>query len=244
VNRSDGSLVGSTFVIFDGRRVMDAASAAELLARMLGEGHGLACRLTDGVVELPEARLRIAVDTPDLQPNGVIVRVPIGVNHPAWGEVFAWDQAVGVGGDDRNPLVAAAYDWLHNVFPVFAAYAMPGHDLAANVYSEERTDGRRTARIHYGPLSFRDFGGLGDATREAAIGRPPTMVVAERLLDGYALPDRPLWWYTFAARMPDGPIEEVTLVNGDAGDSLKGIADHLPWEGYGSFKSWALIAPR
>jgi hypothetical protein len=77
---------------------MDAASAAELLARMFAEGHGLACRRDDGVVELPEAGLRIAVGTPDLQPNGLVVRVPIGVNHPAWGEVFAWDQAVGVGG--------------------------------------------------------------------------------------------------------------------------------------------------
>lgn len=68
--------------------------------------------------------------TPDPQPNGLVVRLPIGVNDPAWGEVFAWDQAVGVG--DRDPVVAAAYDWLHNVFPVFAAYALPGHGLAAN----------------------------------------------------------------------------------------------------------------
>jgi hypothetical protein len=106
-----------------------------------------------------------------------------------------------------------------------------------------RFDGRRAARIHYGPLVFRDFGGLGDATRRAAVDRPPSMVVAERLFNGYALPDRPLWWYSFAARMPDGPIEEVTLVNGDAGDSLAGIAEHLPWEGHGSVKPWALIAP-
>jgi hypothetical protein len=222
---------------------MDAASTAEVLARMFAEGHGLACRHDGGVVELPEAGLRIGVDAPDLQPNGVVVRVPIGVNHPAWGEVFAWDQAVGVGGDDRDPVVAAAYDWLHNVFPVFAAYALPGHELAANVHTEVRSDGRRKARIHYGPLAFRDFGGLGDATRRAAIDRPPSMVVAERLFDGYALPDRPLWWYTFAARMPDGPIEEVTLANGDAGESLAGVAGHLPWEGHGAVKSWALLAP-
>ncbi|WP_433178156.1 hypothetical protein [Actinoallomurus sp. CA-150999] len=44
--------------------------------------------------------------------------MPIGVNHPAWGEVFVWDQAVGVGGGERDPVVAAAYDWLYNVFPV------------------------------------------------------------------------------------------------------------------------------
>ncbi|MCO5994788.1 hypothetical protein [Actinoallomurus rhizosphaericola] len=222
---------------------MDAASAAELLARMFGEGHGLACRLDNNVVELPEARLRIAVDIPDLQPNGVVVRMPIGVNHPAWGEVFAWDQAVGVGGEDRHPVVAAAYDWLHYVFPVFAAYAMPGHGLAANVHTETRFDGRRAAKIHYGPIAIRDFGGLTETTQQAAADRSPTMVVAERLFTGYALPDRPLWWYTFAARMPSGPIEEVTLVNGDGGDSLKGISDHLPWEGHGSVKSWALIAP-
>ncbi|GAA0345473.1 hypothetical protein NE235_28725 [Actinoallomurus spadix] len=222
---------------------MDAASAAELLARMFGEGHGLACRLDGNVVELPDAGLRVAVDTPDLQPNGVIVRVPIGVNHPAWGDVFAWDQAVGVGGDDRHPVAAAAYEWLHHVFPVFAAYALPGHELAANVHTETRNDGRRPARIHYGPIAIRNFGGLGEVTQRAVADRSPTMVVAERLFDGYALPDRPLWWYTFAARMPDGPIEEVTLVNGDGGDSLRGISDHLPWEGHGSVKSWALLVP-
>lgn len=222
---------------------MDAASAAELLARMFGEGHGLACRLDGVVVELPDAGLRVAVDAPELQPNGLVVRLPIGVNHPSWGKVFAWDQAVGIGQADRDPAAVAAHDWLHNVFPVFAAYAMPGHELARNVHSDVRFDGQRAARIHYGPLAFRDFGGLGEATRRAAIDRPPSMVVAERLFDGYALPDRPLWWYTYAAHTPNGPIEEVTLANGDAGAALAGIAGHLPWEGHGSVKSWALIAP-
>ncbi|MEV0401954.1 hypothetical protein [Actinoallomurus sp. NPDC050550] len=45
---------------------MDAARGAELVARMFGEGHGLACRLDGGVVELPDAGLRFAVETPDL----------------------------------------------------------------------------------------------------------------------------------------------------------------------------------
>ncbi|WP_433178158.1 hypothetical protein [Actinoallomurus sp. CA-150999] len=45
---------------------MDAARVAEPVARMSGEGHGLACRLDGGVVELPDAGLRFAVETPDL----------------------------------------------------------------------------------------------------------------------------------------------------------------------------------
>ena len=223
---------------------MDAAGARDLLVRMCAEGHGLACRYDRGTIELPEAGLRIAVGSPDMQPNGQVVRLPIGVNHPAWGEVFAWDQAVGIGGGRYpHPVVNAVSDWLHNVFSVFAAYAIPDHELAANVHSETRFDGRRVARVHYGPVAFRDFGGLGEVTRQAATERPPSMVVAERLFTGYALPDRPVWWYTFVASMRNGPIEEVTLANGNVGDSLAGIAEHLPWEGYGSIKSWALIAP-
>jgi hypothetical protein len=47
---------------------MDTARAAELVARMFGEGHGLACRLDGGVVELPDVGLRFAAFRLGFQP--------------------------------------------------------------------------------------------------------------------------------------------------------------------------------
>ncbi|MBA9007032.1 hypothetical protein [Thermomonospora cellulosilytica] len=98
--------------------------------------------------------------------------------------------------------------------------------------------------VHYGPLSVRNFGGLDEEFHRAVADRPPTMAVVEELFTGYALPDRPIWLYTFCARTPSGPMTEVTLLNGDAGESFGHIADHLPWRGHGSVKSWALAVPR
>ncbi|MFB4314372.1 DUF6348 family protein [Actinomadura sp. 21ATH] len=221
-----------------------AHEVAAFLARMLGEGHGLAVRAEGALVHLPDQKMRIAVDTPEIQHNGMSIRVPIGVNHPSWGEPFAWDQAVGVAVDERHPVTQALDAWTHNVLPVFAAMAMPGGDLAARAAAFTVASAGRTADVYYGPLAIRDFGGLGEELKRAAAGRPPTMVVVEELFDGYALPERPLWVYTFCARMPDGPITEVTLLNGDSSDAFGHVADHLPWAGHGSLKSWALVVPR
>ncbi|MBA9007031.1 hypothetical protein [Thermomonospora cellulosilytica] len=107
-----------------------AETAADLLARLCAEGHGLPARRDGTVVDLGGSGLRIAVDAPDLQENGLVAQVPIGVGHPRWGEVFAWDQAVGIGGQDRHPVADALDGWMHNVLPVFAAMALPGGDLA------------------------------------------------------------------------------------------------------------------
>lgn len=222
---------------------MDAPPTAELLARMFTEGHGIAAHRDGSVVRLPDAALTVAVDTPELQPGGLIVRLPVGVAHPAWGGIFAWDQSVGIARDGLHPVADALTGWLHNVFPVFAAFALPGSELAGHVHTDLRSDGRRALRIHYGPLAVRDFGGLGETTLRTAAERPPSAVVAERLFAGYALPDRPVWWYSYCARMPNGPVDEVTLLNGDASEQLAGISDHLPWEGHGSVKSWALAVP-
>ncbi|MEV0401955.1 hypothetical protein [Actinoallomurus sp. NPDC050550] len=77
--------------------------------------------------------------------------MPIGVNHPAWGEVFAWDQAVGVGGGDRYPVVAAAYDWLHNVFPVCTVLKLAARLGLQPVDAFERFGAEQTlstARLH------------------------------------------------------------------------------------------------
>ncbi|WP_433179949.1 hypothetical protein [Actinoallomurus sp. CA-150999] len=222
---------------------MDASATAELLARMFREGHGITAHLDGPIVRLPDAALTVAVDTPELQPNGLIVRLPVGVGHPAWDDTPAWDQSVGMARDGIHPVADALNGWLHNVFPVFAAFALPGSELAHNVHTDLRFDGQRALRIHYGPLAVRDFGGLGQATQRAAVDRPPSAVVADQLFGGYALPDRPIWWYSFCARMPNGPINEVTVLNGDASEQLTGISDHLPWEGHGSLKSWALAVP-
>jgi hypothetical protein len=223
---------------------ISAQEVAGFLARMLGEGHGLAVNVEGAVVHLPEAELRIAVDTPDPQRHGMSIRLPIGVNHPSWGEPFAWDQSVGIAVNERHPAAEALDGWLHNVFPVFAAMAMPGSDLAGRASAFTIAGGQRAADVFYGPLAVRDFGGLADEVRHAAADRPPTMVVVEELFTGYTLPERPVWAYTYCARMPDGPITEVTLLNGDSSESFRHIADHLPWNGHGSVKSWALVVPR
>ncbi|MFI0348876.1 DUF6348 family protein [Actinomadura sp. 9N407] len=223
---------------------ISAQEVAGFLARMLGEGHGLAVNLEGAVVHLPESKLSIAVDTPDPQHHGKSIRLPIGVNHPSWGEPFAWDQAVGIAVNERHPAAEALDGWLHNVFPVFAAMAMPGGDLAGRASAFTIASGERTADVFYGPLAIRDFGGLADGVRHAAADRPTTMVVIEELFTGYTLPDSPVWAYTYCARMPDGPIAEVTLLNGDSSESFGHIADHLPWNGHGSVKSWALVVPR
>jgi hypothetical protein len=151
---------------------------------------------------------------------------------------------VGIATADRHPVTEAIDGWLHNVFTVFAAMAIPQSDLAQRVHLHEISNGTRTADVFYGALAIRDFGGLSDDVKRTAADRPPTMVVVEELFNGYALPDQPFWLYTFCASLPNGPITEVTLLNGDASDGFARIADHLPWEGHGSVKSWALIAPR
>ncbi|WP_067465032.1 DUF6348 family protein [Actinomadura macra] len=221
-----------------------AQEVAEYVARMLGEGHGLPVTRDGAVVEVTGTGVRVAVAEPETYMDGRSIRVPIGVAHPSWDGMFAWDQTVGVGGGERHPVAEALDGWAHNVFPVFAAPLLPSSDLARNAAAIPLTSGDRTADVYYGPLAFRDFGGLAPAVRAAAAERPPTMVVVQELFGGFALPDRPLWLYTFCARMPDGPVTEVTLLNGDSSGSFGHVADHLPWEGHGSVKSWALVMPR
>ncbi|MEV5569195.1 DUF6348 family protein [Spirillospora sp. NPDC052269] len=223
---------------------ISATGLAGLLARLLAEGHHIAAEHDGDAVDLPEHGLRVVVGAPDLQSNGMVVRVPIGVVMPEWGGVAAWDQAVGIGGGDRSPAMDALDGWLHNVFPVFAAAYVPGSDLTGHVHPYAMSNGTQTADVYFGPLAMRDFGGMTDAVRETAAELPPTMRAVHTLLDGYAYPDRPIWAYTFCGNMPDGPVTEVTVLNDDASASMAHIADHLPWDGgHGSVKSWALVVP-
>ncbi|MEV4255857.1 DUF6348 family protein [Spirillospora sp. NPDC049652] len=223
---------------------INTVAVAEYLARMLSDGHGIPAHQDGDAVDLPEHGLRVVVGTPELQPNGQVVRVPIGVVLPGWEGVPAWDQAVGIGHDERHPVTDAVTGWMHNTFPVFAAAYVPGTDLMERVEPFAMSNGKQSATVFCGPLGMRDFGGMGDAVRDAAVERPPTMRVVQTLLDGYAYPDRPIWTYTFCANMADGPITEVTILNDDASESMAHVADHLPWDGgHGSIKSWALVVP-
>ncbi|MFC5747775.1 DUF6348 family protein [Actinomadura rugatobispora] len=222
---------------------INAAEVAAFVARLLGEGHALETRVEGAVVHLPESGLRVAVDAPDPESHGKVIRIPIGVNHPAWGEAFAWDQAVGVASGERHPVADAVDGWVHNVFPVFAAMAMPGSELAGRAHPFVIASGDRTADVYCGPLAIRDFGGLAERLWQAAAERPPAMALVQELFTGYAIPERPLWAYVYAARMPDGPRTEVTLLNGDSSEAFAHIADYLPWEGHGSVKSWVLAVP-
>ncbi|MFB4302323.1 DUF6348 family protein [Actinomadura sp. NTSP31] len=219
-----------------------AEEIAGLLARMLADGHALPASAGGAEVEVAGTGVRIAIAAPQPQDNG-LVQLPIGVSHPSFGGMFAWDQAVGVPGGDRHPAADALDGWAHTVFPVFAAALLPGCDLAGHATVTPLAGGERSARVYYGPVATRDFGGLTEDDRSAMAGRPPTQVVIEELFTGYALPDRPVWLFTFCARLPSGPITEVTLLNGEAGASFGHIADHLPWHGHGSVKSWALLVP-
>ncbi|MEW2356012.1 DUF6348 family protein [Spirillospora sp. NPDC029432] len=108
---------------------ISAQEVAAFLGRLLSEGHGLAARVEGAMVHLPDQKMRVAVDTPEIQHRGMSIRVPIGVNHPSWGEPFAWDQAVGIAADERHPVAQALDAWTHNVLPVFAAMAMPADRL-------------------------------------------------------------------------------------------------------------------
>lgn len=222
---------------------MGAEDIAGLLARLLAEGHALPAAADGAEVDVAGTGVRIAIAAPQPQDNG-LVQLPIGVSHPTFGGMFAWDQAVGVPGADRHPAADALDGWTHTVFPVFAAALLPGSDLAAHATAEPLEGGDRKAEVFYGPVATRDFGGLTDGDRSAMADRPPTRVVIEELFTGYALPDRPVWVFTFCARLPSGPVTEVTLLNGEAGSSFGHIADHLPWQGHGSVKSWALVVPR
>ncbi|MDL4773887.1 MULTISPECIES: DUF6348 family protein [Thermomonosporaceae] len=214
------------------------------VARMLGEGHGLPVTLDGAAVDITGTGIRVAVGAPETYLEGRTIRIPIGIAHPSWNGMFAWDQTVGTRGADRHPVAEALDGWAHNVFAVFAAALLPSSDLARRVTALPITSGSETADVYYGALAMRDFGGFTDADREAIASRPPTMVLIEELFGGYALPDRPVWVYTYCARMPDGPVTEVTVLNGDSSESFGHIADHLPWHGHGSVKSWALVVPR
>ncbi|GAA2417620.1 hypothetical protein GCM10010191_30330 [Actinomadura vinacea] len=222
---------------------IDAAEVAAFLARLFTEGHALRAHVEGAVVHLPESGLRVAVDTPAPEPHGKIVRIPIGVGHPSWGEPFAWDQAVGLATGERHPVADALDGWLHNVFPVFAAMALPGGDLARRAHTFMITSGDRTADVFCGPLAIRDFGGLAEGVRRVAAERPPVTALVQELFTGHAIPERPVWAYVYCANMPGGRITEVTLLNGDSSEAFGHIADHLPWEGHGSIKSWALVVP-
>ncbi|MCP2335416.1 hypothetical protein [Actinomadura rupiterrae] len=223
---------------------ISAASVAGFLAQMLTEGHRVPARADGDTVHLTEHGLQVVIDTPDPQPNGMVIRVPVGVVLPESGGIPAWDQAVGVGTADRHPAADAIDGWMHNTFPVFAASYIPGTDLMNRVAPFLMSNGTQTVDVYAGPLAIRDFGGMPDTVRDAAVDKPPTMRVVHTLLDGYAYPDRPIWAYTYCANMPSGPLTEVTVLNSDASDSMAHVSDHLSWgDGHGSIKSWALVKP-
>ncbi|MFB9904677.1 hypothetical protein [Allokutzneria oryzae] len=226
---------------------LDACGIAEVVAAMLSESHGLRTERTDAVVALSDLDLEIAVEEPEHGPGGAYVRLPLGVRYTAWEEGYAWDQAVGVRSADAHPLADALMSWVHNVLPVFIAIQQPDHPLAEAVFHQLGADGEgRPTELFAGPVAWRDFGGIDDEFVRAASERPPTLVVAERLMSDGQLPDRPVWLYSLCGHVPgqDEDTVEVTLNNNDVSGHFVDVGRHLPWGvGHGTVKSWALLVP-
>ncbi|MBW8485586.1 DUF6348 family protein [Actinomadura parmotrematis] len=219
------------------------ADVAGLIARALAGEDGLRVRQDGDAVELRDGGLRVLAGAPLPQERGAGVRVPIGVGHAAWAGALAWDQAVGIAEGDRSPVERAVDGWLRHVLPVFAAMALPGSAPAAAVRTERISGGGRAVDVHYGPVAIRDFGGIAAEMGRAAAERPPAGEVVRELFTGYALPERPVWLSSFHARGGSAPVAEVVLLNRDTGAAFAHAADHLPWGGRGSVRSWALVVP-
>ncbi|WP_143261595.1 hypothetical protein [Allokutzneria sp. NRRL B-24872] len=226
---------------------LDAGGIAEVIAAMLSGSHGLRTERTGAVVALVDLDLEIAVEEAEHAADGAYVRLPLGVRCTAWEEGYAWDQAVGVRTDEAHPLADALMYWVNNVLPVFIAIQQPDHPLAEAVFHRLGADGEgRPTELFAGPVDWRDFGGIEGGFADVARERPPTLVVAERLMSEGQLPNRPVWFYSLCGRTSgeNDDTVEVVLNNNDVSGHFVDVAEHLPWgTGHGTVKSWALLVP-
>ncbi|SDN41959.1 hypothetical protein SAMN04489726_6534 [Allokutzneria albata] len=226
---------------------LDAGGIAEVIAAMLRESHNLRTERTGTVVALTDLDLEIAVEEPEHDPAGAYVRLPLGVRCTAWEEGYAWDQAVGVRSAEAHPLADALMSWVDNVLPVFIAIQQPDHPLADAVFHQLGADGEgRPTELFAGPVGWRDFGGIDEGFVDVARRRPPTLVVAERLMREGQLPNRPVWFYSLCGRTSGEADDtvEVVLNNNDVSGHFVDVGEHLPWgSGQGTVKSWALLVP-
>jgi hypothetical protein len=220
----------------------DQDRVAAMIAAMLSESHGIVAVQEDSIVRLLELSLIVEVDEPVVQHNGSLMQIPIGVGDPDW-DGLAWDQAVGVAEDTFDAVTEALMHWTHYVLPLFVALRQPDHPMTQVLYRQSATDMNGTAaEILAAPVMTRDFGGLPEGFLTAVAQSPPTMVVAEWLLAGSDLPQRPVWLYTMAGRVSGSETLEVTLNNALVTEHFPGFADGVDWgEGNGTVKSWAIL---
>lgn len=214
----------------------------QLIAAMLSESHGIAAFQRGDVVELPDLSLVVKVEQPIWHQDGKLVQLPIAIGDPSW-SALAWDQAVGVAGEDMHPLAQALMAWVHHVLPLFIALRAPDNPLAGSVFRLGATDaGGQPAQLLAAPVMMRMFGEPPESFQQVLSDDPPSLLVAERLLGEVRLTEQPLWLYTMSGKAGDEAIREVTVNNAVATDDFPGFDAVLDWgDANGTVKSWVVL---
>ncbi|MCE7005888.1 hypothetical protein LWC34_24100 [Kibdelosporangium philippinense] len=213
----------------------------QLIAAMLSESHGIAAFQRGDTVELPELSLVVRVSEPIW--HGNLVQLPIGIGDPAW-SALAWDQAVGVAGEDGHPLAQALMAWVHHVLPLFIALRAPSNPLVSSIFRLGATDAAgQHADLLAAPVMMRVVGEPPESFQQVLANDPPSLLVAERLLGDVRLSEeQPLWLYTMSGKAGDQVIREVTVNNALATDDFPGFDAVLDWgDASGTVKSWVVL---
>ncbi|CAM3616913.1 hypothetical protein KIPE111705_16900 [Kibdelosporangium persicum] len=220
----------------------DADKITGLIAAMLSESHGIAAVQRDDVVDLPDLALRVKVDPPIWHQDGRLVQLPVAIGDPSW-SALAWDQAVGVAGEDAHPLAQALMAWVHHVLPLFIALRDPDNPLAGAVYRMGATDAAgNPAELLAAPVMMRMFGEPGPSFQQVLADDPPSLLVAERLLGEVRLAGQPLWLSTLSGMAGGEAVREVTVNNTAATDDFPGFDAALDWgAASGTVKSWVVL---
>ncbi|ALG13698.1 hypothetical protein [Kibdelosporangium phytohabitans] len=217
----------------------------ELIAAMLTESHGIAAIQRGDVVELPELSLRVKVDKPIWHHEDRLVQLPIGIGDPEW-SALAWDQAVGVAGEDTPPLAQALLAWVHHVLPLFIALRDADNPLAHPVFRMATKDaaGAETELLA-APVMMRMFGRPGPSFQQVLADDPPSLLVAERLLRDTELTGQPTWLYTMSGMAEGEAVKDVTVNNVSATEDFPGFDAVLDWgDASGTVKSWVVLRRR
>nr|WP_042195793.1 hypothetical protein [Kibdelosporangium sp. MJ126-NF4]CEL22225.1 hypothetical protein [Kibdelosporangium sp. MJ126-NF4]CTQ93007.1 hypothetical protein [Kibdelosporangium sp. MJ126-NF4] len=218
---------------------------AELVAAMLTESHGIAATQHGDVVELPELALRVKVDPPIWHQGDKLVQLPIAIGDPTW-SALAWDQAVGVAGEDTPPLAQALLAWVHHVLPLFIALRAPDNPLADPIFRLAAKDAvGAAAELLAAPVMMRMFGQPAPSFQQVLADDPPSLLVAERLLGETELTDQPTWLYTMSGMAGGEAVREVSVNNASATDDFPGFDAVLDWgDASGTVKSWVVLRRR
>ncbi|ONI85853.1 hypothetical protein ALI144C_12115 [Actinosynnema sp. ALI-1.44] len=218
---------------------------AELIAAMLTESHGIAAVQRGDGVELPELALRVEVGQPIWHHDGQLVQLPVGIGDPAW-STLAWDQAVGVAGEETPPLAQALLAWVHHVLPLFIALRDPDNELAGPIFRMNTKDTAGTeAELLAAPVMMRMFGQPGESFQQVLADDPPSLLVAERLLRDTELTSQPTWLYTMSGMADGEAVRDVAVNNASATDDFPGFDAVLDWgEASGTVKSWVVLRRR